>query len=114
MDNYEENDILDALEEYLSSPPVPGVTDPISYWHALANRKKGKCQNALARMALDILSTPGTFVKPLFVSPVLTQYRVLSSHISRGRAVLLARWPHRLKAATQPFGRVSTGCGCPL
>ncbi|KAI0731418.1 hypothetical protein C8Q76DRAFT_588907, partial [Earliella scabrosa] len=63
LDNYDDSDSSDALELYLNSPPVPGVQDPIAYWHSL-NRSKGekdtKVQNPLARMALDILSSPGT------------------------------------------------------
>ncbi|KAI0702201.1 hypothetical protein C8Q76DRAFT_633211 [Earliella scabrosa] len=59
LDNYDAWDESDALELYLNSPPIPGVTDPIAYWHSLSRREKGKAQNALARMALDILSAPG-------------------------------------------------------
>ncbi len=47
-------DGLDALEEYLITPPIPSVMDPIRHWHALDSER-----NPLARMALDILSAPG-------------------------------------------------------
>ncbi|KAI0688830.1 hypothetical protein C8Q76DRAFT_571479, partial [Earliella scabrosa] len=54
MDGSADDSEIDALEEYFLSPPIPRVTDPIKYWHALDDGK-----NPLARMALDILSCPG-------------------------------------------------------
>ncbi|RPD52700.1 hypothetical protein L226DRAFT_474024 [Lentinus tigrinus ALCF2SS1-7] len=50
---------IDALEEYLISPPLPSVTNPILHWHSLDGE-----HNPLARMALDILSTPGKLLLP--------------------------------------------------
>ncbi|KAI0686340.1 hypothetical protein C8T65DRAFT_554460, partial [Cerioporus squamosus] len=44
----------DALEEYLISPPIPSILDPIKHWHSLDPER-----DPLARMALDILSIPG-------------------------------------------------------
>jgi hypothetical protein len=54
----------DALEEYLKSPPLPLLTDPIGFW--LKQRKAGEAtgdssNTALAQMALDYLSAPGSF-----------------------------------------------------
>ncbi len=37
------------------TPPLLSVTDPIKHWHSLDSE-----QNPLARMALDVLSCPGT------------------------------------------------------
>lgn len=44
----------DALEDYLNTPPIPSIKDPIKYWYSLDSSR-----NPLARMALDILSAPG-------------------------------------------------------
>ena len=54
----------DALEEYLRAPPLPHLTDPLGYW--LKQRKAGEAtgdasNTALAQMALDYLSVPGSF-----------------------------------------------------
>lgn len=45
----------DALEDYLATPPIPGITDPIMYWN---HRLEGS-NCPLAQMALDYLSAPG-------------------------------------------------------
>ena len=50
----------DALETYLGTPAIPGISDPIAYWHSLNPDK-----NSLARMALDILSAPDTSFYPV-------------------------------------------------
>jgi hypothetical protein len=42
----------DTLDEWLSSPPLGTVTDPIAWWTGMEG-------HPLARMALDFLSTPG-------------------------------------------------------
>lgn len=42
----------DALKDYLSVPPVSSACDPTAWWASLG------ADNALARMALDFLSTP--------------------------------------------------------
>ena len=56
---------FDALEAYLGAPPLPNIKDPIAYWSAfLASESDG----ALARMALDFLSVPGTSFMPLIQS----------------------------------------------
>jgi hypothetical protein len=44
----------DALNEWLSSPPLGTVSDPIAWWTAME-----AAGHPLARMALDFLSTPG-------------------------------------------------------
>jgi hypothetical protein len=44
----------DALDEWLSSPPLGTVSDPIAWWTAME-----AAGHPLARMALDFLSTPG-------------------------------------------------------
>jgi hypothetical protein len=45
----------DALDEWLSSPPLGTVGDPIGWWTAMET-----AGHPLARMSLDFLSTPGT------------------------------------------------------
>ena len=47
----------DALDEWLSSPPLGTVADPMAWWTAME-----KAGHPLARMALDFLSTPGTII----------------------------------------------------
>jgi hypothetical protein len=44
----------DALDEWLSSPPLETVADPIAWWIAME-----VAGHLLAQMALDFLSTPG-------------------------------------------------------
>jgi hypothetical protein len=44
----------DAIDEWLSSPPLVTVSDPISWWSAME-----AAGHPLARMALDFLSVPG-------------------------------------------------------
>ena len=44
----------DTLDEWLSSPPLGTVSDPIAWWMAME-----AAGHPLARMALDFLSTPG-------------------------------------------------------
>ncbi|KAI0061451.1 hypothetical protein BV25DRAFT_1768956, partial [Artomyces pyxidatus] len=42
----------DELEQYLRSPPLPGVTDPLKYWAHYG-------ESHLATMAINFLSAPG-------------------------------------------------------
>ena len=54
----------DTLEEYLRVPPLPHLMDPLGYW--LKQQKAGEAMGdasntALAQMALDYLSVPGSF-----------------------------------------------------
>ena len=54
----------DALEEYLRALPLPHLTDPLGYWlkQWKAGEATGDASNtALAQMALDYLSVPGSF-----------------------------------------------------
>ncbi|TDL15562.1 hypothetical protein BD410DRAFT_732577 [Rickenella mellea] len=44
----------DPLDDWLASPPIVSVRDPLAWWGALLNDG-----NVLAAMAIDILSTPG-------------------------------------------------------
>jgi hypothetical protein len=46
----------DVVTEWLSSPPVPSVADPIAWWS-----KMNAVGHPLARMALDFLSAPGMY-----------------------------------------------------
>ncbi|TFK79027.1 hypothetical protein K466DRAFT_466388, partial [Polyporus arcularius HHB13444] len=80
----------DALEEYLISPPIPGIMNPIQHWHSLDPER-----NPLARMALDILSTPATSVdaERAFSRGALTVSKLrrnLSDESTRAATVLSA------------------------
>ena len=55
LDKRDSASTSDPLEEYLQAPPIPGVMDPVKYWHSINDGN-----NPLARMALDILSAPGS------------------------------------------------------
>ncbi|EAU88633.2 hypothetical protein CC1G_01006 [Coprinopsis cinerea okayama7 len=50
-----DDDEVDALEEWLSTPPVKTKLDPIKYWF-----KQKQDGHPLAQMALDFLSAPAT------------------------------------------------------
>lgn len=54
LDDYDEGADSDALEDFLRSNVLPKIRDPIQFWTSQLDGG-----NALARMALDILSTPG-------------------------------------------------------
>ncbi|EKM57144.1 uncharacterized protein PHACADRAFT_64752, partial [Phanerochaete carnosa HHB-10118-sp] len=57
IDNFSTSEPSDALEAYLSSPPLPKVGDPIMYWQSQLTGG-----DPLARMGLDFLSAPASFV----------------------------------------------------
>ena len=46
----------DAITEWLTSPPLVNVKDPLSWWTAMA-----RTGHPLASMALDFLSASGRF-----------------------------------------------------
>ncbi|KAA1476555.1 hypothetical protein DENSPDRAFT_785372 [Dentipellis sp. KUC8613] len=54
IDNFSKSSFDDELADYLSTPPIGSVEDPIKYWQQANN-------TALARMALDFLSMSGEF-----------------------------------------------------
>lgn len=47
---------VDALEEWLGSPPINTQQDPVTYWTRME-----AAGHPLAPMALDFMSTPGEF-----------------------------------------------------
>ncbi|THH18736.1 hypothetical protein EUX98_g8907 [Antrodiella citrinella] len=49
---------VDALEEYLASPTLPSINDPLPFWGSQLTATTG--QYGLARMALDFLSAPAS------------------------------------------------------
>jgi hypothetical protein len=55
----------DPIDEWLTSPPIPSVSNPLQYWAAMA-----ASGHPLAAMATDFLSIPGTFINQanLFVN----------------------------------------------
>lgn len=54
IDNFGKNAAGDGLEDFLNSPPISNVNDPIPWWYGIASGG-----DPLARMALDFLSVPG-------------------------------------------------------
>lgn len=46
---------MDSFEIYVSSPPIPSVSDPLAYWDS---QQKAGVDCGLALMALDYLSIP--------------------------------------------------------
>lgn len=56
LDDHDEDVDGDTLEDFLRSNVLPKIRDPIHFWTSQLDGG-----NALARMALDILSTPGEF-----------------------------------------------------
>lgn len=78
----------DALEEYLEAPIRMKKTDPLKFWNnALVN---GTANAALARMALDVLSIPGTCSKSYFFGGIHMYYSsAFSSYIYGCQACLL-------------------------
>jgi hypothetical protein len=51
IDNFGKTSAGDAFEDFLNSPPISNVNDPISWWNGIGD--------PLARMGLDFLSAPG-------------------------------------------------------
>jgi hypothetical protein len=72
---------VDALTEWLSTPPVTCKLDPIGWWAAM-----DAAGHPLARMALDFLSAPGQWsFEPSRVVPDLAQLpQLMSSGRFRG------------------------------
>ena len=91
----------DALDEWLSSPPLGTVGDPIGWWTAMET-----AGHPLARMSLDFLSTPGTMHCIAAHGKMLMLF---VSHIHRLWTGLLTWGPHCVKDAPLPFWWV---CSC--
>ena len=89
---------VDALDEWLSSPPIPTVLDPIKYWVGMK-----AAGHPLASMALDYLSIPGAYPYPTHIRSVLIIV-LPSSYINGCRVCILAWWAHGVEAATLPHG----------
>ncbi|TDL15374.1 hypothetical protein BD410DRAFT_700417, partial [Rickenella mellea] len=54
IDNFGLEEGVDLCDEYLMTPTVKSVKDPLAYWSGMANDG-----NVFAMMAIDILSAPG-------------------------------------------------------
>jgi hypothetical protein len=65
----------DALNEWLSTPPLGMVAHPIAWWSRM-----GTGGHPLAPMALDFLSTPGMYI---ICCGMCGKYSLFSSHIHR-------------------------------
>ncbi len=59
IDSWNNEAVVDPIEQYLSTPTWPNVTDPLQWW---SSQQAGgtEASVAAARMALDFLSAPGT------------------------------------------------------
>jgi hypothetical protein len=68
IDNFGKSVVGDPLEDYLNSPPISSVTDPIMWWSGLSNNGN----DPLARMAIDVLSCAGKIL--LYNCEELTTY----------------------------------------
>jgi hypothetical protein len=68
----------DALDEWLSSPPLGTVADPISWWTAM-----DAAGHPLARMALDFLSTPGRYAVHCHLRKCSCQFVATSTDCER-------------------------------
>jgi hypothetical protein len=55
IDNFGKCVVGDPLEDYLNSPPISSVSDPIMWWNGLSNNGN----DPFARMAIDVLSCAG-------------------------------------------------------
>ena len=60
---------VDALEVYLEAPPLTSIDDPLAYWNV---RAQTDTEPALAQMALDFLSSPGTSLYRLLLFSTLS------------------------------------------
>ncbi len=49
----------DIVSEYLFSPVVKNVKNPLAYWWSLMDSGNDTIQTAFAQMAIDFLSAPG-------------------------------------------------------
>lgn len=59
LEQYGRNTVSsDALEEHLSTPCLGDVDDPLAHWNGVLTSSRSAEKQALARMALDFLSTP--------------------------------------------------------
>jgi hypothetical protein len=55
IDNFGKCVVGDPLEDYLNSPLISSVSDPIMWWNGLSNNGN----DPFARMAIDVLSCAG-------------------------------------------------------
>jgi hypothetical protein len=70
---------VDALTEWLSTPPVTCKLDPIGWWAAM-----DVAGHPLARMALDFLSAPGQWC--LDLSGIVPDFAQLPQLMLSGRS----------------------------
>ena len=56
INNFGKSAVGDPLEDYLNSPPISSVSDPIMWWNGLSNNGN----DPFARMAINVLLCAGT------------------------------------------------------
>ena len=96
LDQYGRSSSTDVLEEWLSSPCLSDVDDPIQHWASILTSSKNPDKHALARMALDFLSVPAssTDVERAFSRGGLTvskRRHALNDESTRA-AIVLGSW----------------------
>lgn len=55
INNFSKCAVEDPMEDYLNSPSILSVSDPIMWWNGVSNDRK----DPFARMAIDVLSCAG-------------------------------------------------------
>jgi hypothetical protein len=58
IDNFSKCAVRDSMEDYLNSPPISSISDPIMWWNGVSNDGK----DPFARMAIDVLSCAGNIL----------------------------------------------------
>ncbi len=58
VDNNESSN-ADPVSEYLYSPIVKNIKNPLAYWKSIVDSQSDPTQTAFAQMAIDFLSAPG-------------------------------------------------------
>jgi hypothetical protein len=93
IDDFGKNPMVsdDLIMDWLTSPPLTNVTDPITWWIAM-----DAAGHPLSVMALDFLTVPGM----LYFLHILRSLRRHVSGINRCRARLLTRGVNGIKDAS--------------
>lgn len=93
----DDNEGADAFELYISSPPIPTVSCPVTYWYALE-----QTGDPLAQMALHFLTCPGKFSLTVllhFLMHIQATSTDVERAFSRGR-LTVSRTRHNLSDET--------------
>ena len=80
IDSFGKNSTQDALDNWLDSPPIANVDDPIAWWTSMASSG-----DPFACMSLDFLSAPGRFyckfiIHLVDVDAMMSRYSCIDRH----------------------------------